>query len=135
VSSFACSKSPAEVPTMVQVAEHIHTIIQKGHCRFSIGPKISKTRIRKTSLCHLRNFAPPPVSPLAPQRPSGELPISKLIVDSRFTSRFILLKSPRESQPGVQELSLLRIVLSNRPSNLRTFRYSHLSPLAHSVYI
>jgi hypothetical protein len=35
-------------PTMVQMAEHIHAIIQKGRCRFSVGPKIPKTRIRKT---------------------------------------------------------------------------------------
>jgi hypothetical protein len=49
--------SPTEGTTMVQVAEQIHAIIQIGHRRFSAGPKVSNTRIQKTSLCHLRNFA------------------------------------------------------------------------------
>jgi hypothetical protein len=43
-------------------------------------------------------------------------------------------KEPSESQPGVQQLNVLRIVLSHRPSNLTAFRRFHQSPLTHSVY-
>jgi hypothetical protein len=56
---------------MVQVAEHIHAIIQKGQCRFSSGPETSRTRIRETSLRHLQNSAA-----LPNQKPEFEKQVS-----------------------------------------------------------